>query len=316
MKLTTIKLILWYIESAKTLTLSSASPYPQDQIFSTTKTISAKWLWSSGLVVLLPHGYDGAGPEHSSSKLERFLQLTNSKEDRVDGDNVNMEVCQPSTPAQYFHLLRRQMLRSFRKPLIVVSPKTLLRLSACTSNFIEMAPGTHFKPVLGCKTQKSKLVLIELLLGDPIYDITKVTRVILTSGKHYYSLLEKRKSLGVSDTAIIRLESFCPFPTLQLRNELDRFSNAKTILWCQEEPRNMGAWSFVKPRFENLLGKQASITKTYKVGFCNCIPYRFSIAEGKHQQHQLWVLVNSTSRKWRKFLRNPSVLLVESTCEK
>lgn len=214
-------------------------------------------------MVLLPHGYDGAGPEHSSSRLERFLQLTNSKEDRVDGDNVNMEVCQPSTPAQYFHLLRRQMLRSFRKPLIVVSPKTLLRLSACTSNFIEMAAGTHFKPVLGCKPQKTRLILIELLLGDPIYDITKVTRIILTSGKHYYSLLEKRKSLGIFDTAIIRLESFCPFPTLQLRNELDRFSNAKTILWCQEEPRNMGAWSFVKPRFENLLGKQAS-TKNVK----------------------------------------------------
>lgn len=100
-------------------------------------------------MVLLPHGYDGAGPEHSSSKIERFLQMTNSKEDGVDGDNVNMEVCQPSTPAQYFHLLRRQMLRNFRKPLIIISPKTLLRLSACTSNIVEMSPGTYFKPVLG-----------------------------------------------------------------------------------------------------------------------------------------------------------------------
>lgn len=101
------------------------------------------------MTVLLPHGYDGAGPEHSSSRIERFLQMTNSKEDMVDGDNVNMEVCQPSTPAQYFHLLRRQMLRNFRKPLIIISPKTLLRLSACTSNYIEMAPGTYFKPVIG-----------------------------------------------------------------------------------------------------------------------------------------------------------------------
>lgn len=94
-----------------------------------------------------------------------------------------------------------------------------------------------------------------LLSGDPIYDIAKVTRIILTSGKHYYNLLEKRKSLGALDTAIIRLESFCPFPTLQIRTELDRFANAKTFLWCQEEPKNMGAWSFIKPRFENLIGK-------------------------------------------------------------
>lgn len=121
-----------------------------------------KWLWSTGLVVLLPHGYDGAGPEHSSSKIERFLQMTNSKEDRVDGDNVNMEVCQPSTPAQYFHLLRRQMLRNFRKPLIIITPKTLLRLSACVSSFADMAPGTYFKPVLGFNaTQADYLQLIK-----------------------------------------------------------------------------------------------------------------------------------------------------------
>lgn len=132
------------------------------------------------------------------------------------------------------------MLRSFRKPLIIVAPKTLLRLGACSSALADMAPGTHFKPVL----------------GDPIYDVTKVTRVILTSGKHYYNLVDKRKSLGVSDAAIVRLESFCPFPTLQLKTEVDRFSNAKRVIWSQEEPRNMGAWSFVKPRFENLLGRK------------------------------------------------------------
>lgn len=116
--------------------------------------ISAKWLWSSGLVMLLPHGYDGAGPEHSSSRMERFLQMTDSKEDEVDGDNVNMQVCQPSTPAQYFHLLRRQMVRNFRKPLVVIGPKTMLRLSSATSTFADMAPQTSFLPVLSKHDEK------------------------------------------------------------------------------------------------------------------------------------------------------------------
>lgn len=107
--------------------------------------------------MLLPHGYDGAGPEHSSARIERFLQMTDSKEDRVDGDNVNMQVCHPSTPAQYFHLLRRQMLRNFRKPLVIISPKTLLRLSQATSNFSEIGPQTSFLPVIGKCTYLSQL---------------------------------------------------------------------------------------------------------------------------------------------------------------
>lgn len=121
----------------------------------------AKWLWNSGLVIMLPHGYDGAGPEHSSSRIERLLQLTDSKEDAVDGDNVNIQVCQPSTPAQYFHLLRRQMVRNFRKPLIIITPKTLLRLSEATSDFSEMAPRTSFAPVIGnfCKQKYEKVFI-------------------------------------------------------------------------------------------------------------------------------------------------------------
>ncbi|KAJ8925254.1 hypothetical protein NQ315_009082 [Exocentrus adspersus] len=196
----------------------------------------AKWLWQSGLTILLPHGYEGAGPEHSSCRLERFLQLTDSKETKADADNVNMQVCQPSTPAQYFHLIRRQMVRNFRKPLIIVTPKILLRHSSCVSNFADMAPGTYFKTVI----------------GDPIADPSTVQKVLLTSGKHYYSLSEKRESMGVKDAAIIRVESFCPFPTLELRQEISKYRTAKVFVWCQEEPQNMGAW----PRFENLIGKK------------------------------------------------------------
>ncbi|XP_076267795.1 putative 2-oxoadipate dehydrogenase complex component E1 homolog [Rhynchophorus ferrugineus] len=199
----------------------------------------AKWLAQSGLTVLLPHGYDGAGPEHSSARIERFLQLTDSKEDRVDAETVNMQVCQPSTPAQYFHLLRRQMIRPFRKPLIVITPKTLLRDPECVSNFAEMERGTHFNPVI----------------GDRKVSPANVTRVLLTSGRHYYTLDKERQSVGIDDTAIVRVESFCPFPASELLAELSLYGNAKVFIWCQEEPQNMGAWSFVKRRFENLIGK-------------------------------------------------------------
>ncbi|CAG9863171.1 unnamed protein product [Phyllotreta striolata] len=200
----------------------------------------SKWLWQSGLTVLLPHGYDGAGPDHSSSRVERFLQMTDSREDRVDSDDVNMQVCQPSTPAQYFHLLRRQMVRNFRKPLIIVTPKILLRSPVCVSDFADMTPGTFFKPVL----------------GDSMVVPSRVKKILITSGKHFYSLMEKRSSMGVTDTAIIRVESFCPFPVLELTKEISKYPEAKVIVWCQEEHRNMGAWSFIKPRFENLLKKQ------------------------------------------------------------
>lgn len=201
-----------------------------------------KWLWSSAITILLPHGYDGAGPEHSSSRIERFLQLTDSKEDKPDGDNINMQVCQPSTPAQYFHLLRRQMVRDYRKPLIIIAPKTLLRLSAATSNITEMGPGTTFTPVI----------------GDKIEEPIRISRVVFCSGKHYYSLKEEREKNGRSDTALIRIESFCPFPTMELQNEISKYTNARAFIWSQEEPRNMGAWTFIKPRFENLVGKRIS----------------------------------------------------------
>ncbi|XP_055789243.1 2-oxoadipate dehydrogenase complex component E1-like isoform X2 [Salvelinus fontinalis] len=198
----------------------------------------AKWLLQCGMVILLPHGYDGAGPEHSSCRIERFLQLCDSKEEGVDGDNINMGVVNPTTPAQYFHLLRRQMIRNFRKPLIVAGPKTLLRFSGATSGLVDMAPGTYFKPVI----------------GDPSVTPASVQRVVVCSGKHYYALLKQREtSAATQTTALIRLEELCPFPLEALQQELNKYTNAKEFVWSQEEPQNMGPWSFVAPRFEKQL---------------------------------------------------------------
>uniref|UniRef100_A0A674NIP9 2-oxoadipate dehydrogenase complex component E1 n=1 Tax=Takifugu rubripes TaxID=31033 RepID=A0A674NIP9_TAKRU len=191
----------------------------------------AKWLLQNGMVILLPHGYDGAGPEHSSCHMERFLQMCDSKEEGVDGDNVNMAVVNPTTPAQYFHLLRRQMIRNFRKPLIVVGPKTLLRFSGAVSSLAEMAPGTSFRPVLG-----------------------DASKVVLCSGKHFYALLRQREASEANkNTAIIRVEELCPFPLEALQQELKKYPKAKEFIWSQEEPQNMGPWSFVAPRFEKQL---------------------------------------------------------------
>uniref|UniRef100_A0AAR2L4L3 2-oxoadipate dehydrogenase complex component E1 n=1 Tax=Pygocentrus nattereri TaxID=42514 RepID=A0AAR2L4L3_PYGNA len=207
----------------------------------------AKWLLQSGMVILLPHGYDGAGPEHSSCRIERFLQMCDSKEAGVDSDAVNMGVVNPTTPAQYFHLLRRQMIRNFRKPLIVASPKTLLRFPGAVSGLEEMGPGTSFKAVI----------------GDASVNPESVQRVLLCSGKHYYALLKHRETLpeASKNTALIRVEELCPFPTDALQQELSKYSNAKEFIWSQEEPQNMGCWSFVSPRFEKQLA--------CKVRLCN-----------------------------------------------
>ena len=203
----------------------------------------AKWMRQSGLVMLLPHGFDGAGPEHSSCRIERFLQMTDSSLDGPDGDNVNMFVVNPSTPAQYFHLLRRQMKRTFRKPLVVAGPKTLLRLSAAVSSMEEMGPGTSFKPVL----------------GDSETDPTNVKKVVFCSGKIFYDIDKKRKEEGRTDLAVVRVEELCPFPAEEIKAELGRYPSDAEKVWVQEEPENMGAWTFVGPRFENQL--------SYKLGY-------------------------------------------------
>uniref|UniRef100_H2NC66 2-oxoadipate dehydrogenase complex component E1 n=1 Tax=Pongo abelii TaxID=9601 RepID=H2NC66_PONAB len=199
----------------------------------------AKWLLQSGIVTLLPHGHDGAGPDHSSCRIERFLQMCDSAEEGVDGDTVNMFVVHPTTPAQYFHLLRRQMVRNFRKPLIVASPKMLLRLPAAVSTLQEMAPGTTFNPVI----------------GDSSVDPKKVKTLVFCSGKHFYSLMKQRESLGAKkhDFAIIRVEELCPFPLDSLQQEMSKYKHVKDHIWSQEEPQNMGPWLFVSPRFEKQL---------------------------------------------------------------
>ncbi|KAH0616439.1 hypothetical protein JD844_027532 [Phrynosoma platyrhinos] len=188
----------------------------------------AKWLLQSGIVILLPHGYDGAGPEHSSCRIERFLQMCDSSEEGVDGDHVNMSVVHPTTPAQYFHLLRRQMVRNFRKPLIVAAPKTLLRLPAAVSSLQEMAPGTMFRPVI----------------GDSTVDPKNVSRVVICSGKHYYALAKHRETLEEKkqNTAIIRLEELCPFPLDALQQEMNKFTNAKAPSCKQTSLTSTCSW--------------------------------------------------------------------------
>ncbi|KAL7751836.1 hypothetical protein RI367_002836 [Sorochytrium milnesiophthora] len=205
----------------------------------------AKWLRQSGLVMLLPHGWDGTGPEHSSSRMERFLQLCNDRFDVLNPEvpvNPNMHVVNPTTPAQYFHLLRRQMKRNFRKPLIVVGPKTLLRLPAAVSDMKDMTPGTTFLPVLGDAT-----------ISDP----ASVQRVVFVCGKLYYDLVKERESKGAaSKIALVRVEEVCPFPAEEVKEELAKYQNAAEFVWCQEEPQNQGAYTFIEPRLQQLLPEQ------------------------------------------------------------
>jgi 2-oxoglutarate dehydrogenase E1 component len=198
-----------------------------------------KWLRMSGLVMLLPHGYEGQGPEHSSARLERFLQL-------CADDNLQVANC--TTPSNYFHILRRQMQRNFRKPLVLMTPKSLLRHKRVISKLSEMGPETTFHRVLWDDAQSSPGSTIELVPDE------KIERVVLCSGKVYYDLFEEREKRGEKRIQILRVEQLYPFPKLALGEELKRFPNAK-IVWCQEEPKNQGAWTFAAPRIEEALAK-------------------------------------------------------------
>jgi len=194
-----------------------------------------KWLRMSGLVMLLPHGYEGQGPEHSSARLERYLQ--SCAED-------NMQVVNASTPANYFHVLRRQMIREFRKPLIVMTPKSLLRHKRAVSLLSDMAEGTSFHRVMVDGAEAGMDVGGIVLKPDD-----KITRVIVCSGKVYFDLIDHRAKTGRDDVYVLRLEQFYPWPLKSLSNELKRFKNAE-LVWCQEEPKNMGGWTFVDPWLE------------------------------------------------------------------
>ena len=198
----------------------------------------SKWLRMSGLVMLLPHGYEGQGPEHSSARLERFLQL--SAED-------NWIVANCTTPANYFHILRRQLHRTYRKPLILMTPKSLLRHPMCISRAEDFTDGSTFHRVLWDDAQKGNST--QKLKADD-----KIKRVVLCSGKVYYDLLAERDAQGLEDTYLLRVEQLYPLPTISLNQELSRFPKADFV-WCQEEPRNQGAWSAIEPDMEVILTK-------------------------------------------------------------
>jgi len=188
----------------------------------------AKWERFCGLVLLLPHGYEGAGPEHSSARLERFLQLC--------AEN-NMQVCVPSTPAQMFHMLRRQMRQSFRKPLIVMTPKSLLRHELSVSALEDLSGG-GFARVIG-----------------EVDDVPaqQVQRIVFCSGKVYFDLLQARRKEALRDVALVRLEQLYPFPSEEYQAMLNRYPNAREVVWCQEEPQNQGAWYQIRHRLQELV---------------------------------------------------------------
>jgi 2-oxoglutarate dehydrogenase E1 component len=198
-----------------------------------------KWLRMSGLVCLLPHGYEGQGPEHSSARLERYLQMC--AED-------NMQVVYPTTPANYFHVLRRQLHREIRKPLILMTPKSLLRHKRAVSRLDELGSGTTFHRILYDDAQMLPNEKIRLVADD------KIKRVVLCTGKVYYDLYDEREKRGVDDVYIMRVEQLYPVPLKALVQELGRFKTAE-VVWCQEEPRNMGAWHFIEPYLEWVLNQ-------------------------------------------------------------
>jgi 2-oxoglutarate dehydrogenase E1 component len=195
-----------------------------------------KWLRMSGLVCLLPHGYEGQGPEHSSARLERWLQMCAE-------DNMQVGYC--STPSNYFHILRRQLKRDFRKPLILMTPKSLLRHKRCTSTIADIAEGTSFHRVLHDDAQGNSE-------GIKLVKDEKIRRVVICTGKVYYDLLEEREKRGIDDVYLLRVEQLYPFPAKSVAAELSRFKKAD-VVWCQEEPKNMGSWTFVEPYLEWVL---------------------------------------------------------------
>jgi 2-oxoglutarate dehydrogenase E1 component len=222
-----------------------------------------KWVRQSGLVLLLPHGYDGQGPEHSSARLERFLQMSDDDPDvfppmehdhRRQIQEGNWQIVNCTTPANYFHVLRRQTHRDFRKPLIVMSPKNLLRHRQCVSTYADMAPGTRFMRLIADS-------------GEGLAPAEQVRKLVLCSGKIYYELLAERTKRAAeggapSDVAIARVEQISPFPFDKVRDQAGKYPNAE-VVWCQEEPKNAGAWAYVQPRIETALRATRGLRPSY-----------------------------------------------------
>ncbi|HNE25280.1 MAG TPA: 2-oxoglutarate dehydrogenase E1 component, partial [Leptospiraceae bacterium] len=196
----------------------------------------AKWSRMSGLVMLLPHGYEGQGPEHSSARLERYLQLCSLN---------NIIVANCTTPAQFFHIIRRQMLRNYRKPLIIMSPKSLLRLPEATSSLSELT-SQAFDPVID--------------ETDPSIDPAKVKRVVFCTGKLYYELSAERRKQGVNHVALVRVEELYPYPVKEISSVIQRYPNAREFAWAQEEPRNQGAWTYIDPRLRSQIPQASELS--------------------------------------------------------
>jgi len=220
----------------------------------------AKWGRLCGLVMMLPHGYEGQGPEHSSARIERYLQLC---------AEYNIQVCVPSTPSQMFHLLRRQMIRQLRKPLIIMSPKSLLRRKESVSSLGDLANG-EFQPVIP---------------EDENLNPRKVRRIIACSGRVYYDLLAYRKAHKIKDIAIVRIEQLYPFPHNEFQAEVDRFEQARDVLWCQEEPGNQGAWH----RIQHYLLRHLGLNQTlgYALRPSSASPAAGYLAKHNFQQKEL-----------------------------
>ncbi len=233
-----------------------------DQFISSSEK---KWLRMSGLVMLLPHGYEGQGPEHSSARLERYLQMC--AED-------NMQVCNLTTPSNYFHVLRRQLNRDFRKPLILMTPKSLLRHKRAVSPLSRFEAGTYFHRWLHDDADPR-------VGGTGLVEPDKIRRLVLCSGKVYYDLLEEREKRGIDDVYILRIEQLYPFPAKSLTQELSLFKNAE-LIWCQEEPRNMGGWFFVDQYINWASDKQGGGRRARYVGR----PPAASTAVGQMSKHQ------------------------------
>jgi len=225
-----------------------------------------KWLRMCGLTLLLPHGYEGQGPEHSSARLERYLQLCAQD---------NLQVAYPTTPANYFHVLRRQVHRPFRKPLVLMTPKSLLRNRHCNSFLVDMMPGSSFHRVL-----RDQAEVVPGAWNVKLADDDKIRRVVLCTGKVYFDLMEVRDKRNESRIQFLRLEQLYPFPENVLALELNRFPKAE-IVWCQEEPQNQGAWSFVAPRIELTIAQLGGSGRPRYVGR----PEYASTAAGLMAQH-------------------------------
>jgi len=242
-------LVLWEAQFGD---FSNGAQVIIDQYISSSED---KWKQRSRLAMLLPHGFEGQGPEHSSARLERYLQLC--------AEN-NLQVCYPTTPAQYFHLLRRQIKQETIRPLVVMTPKSLLRLPAASSTMAELETG-GFQPVID---------------DTHITDRSTVKRIVLCSGKVYYDVDAARTEQSVSDIALVRLEQFYPFPATRLNEIFASYPNATEIVWTQEEPKNMGGWTFVEDRIRSL--KPANMEFRYAGRHASASP-----ATGSYAVHEL-----------------------------